>query len=131
MKVDIEPWDGRVDVKLLWETGADLNLVVRDSNREKISAAVPGPSASGGEFSADSTTGCGGAGSFEQVTWPQEDAPVGLYKASVKVADSTLCDGGESPAWRLEIRVNGKLVKSVRGYGNNDYLGYFGEGATW
>ncbi len=102
MKVTIEPWDGRVDVKLLWETGADLNLVLWDPNDERISAALPGPSQSGGEFDAASTTGCGGAGSFEQVTWPAEDAPVGAYYASVEVADPTLCDGVEAPrgAWR-------------------------------
>ena len=35
MKVTIEPWDGRVDVKLFWETGADLNLVVDRSRRRR------------------------------------------------------------------------------------------------
>ncbi len=115
MKVTIEPWDGRVEVILLWETGADLNLILEDPNHDRISAATPGPTQSGGVFSAGSTTGCGGAGSFEQVTWPEEDAPAGNYSASVKVADPMLCDGVESQAWRIEVRVNGKLVKSVRG----------------
>ncbi len=136
MKVTIEPWDGRVDVKLLWETGADLNLVLdraraTGDDGERISAAEPGPSQSGGAFNAASTTGCGGAGSFEQVTWPAEDAPAGYYFASVDVADPTLCDGVTKPVWRIEVRVNGKLVKTVRGSGANGYAVEFGEYSTW
>ncbi len=126
MKVAIEPWDGRVDVKLLWETGADLNLVVEAPNNEIVSAAVPGPSQSGGTFNADSTSGCGGAGSFEQVTWPAEDAPAGTYFADVDLADPTLCDGVEAPAWRIEVRVNGKLVESGRGSGATGNVVEFG-----
>ncbi len=131
MKVTIEPWDGRLDVKLLWDTGADLNLVLWNPNGTRISAAEPGPNESGGVFSADSTTGCGGAGSFEQITWPAEDAPAGTYFADVDLADPTLCDGVEAPAWRIEVRVNGKLVKTVRGSGSRGEAVYFGSYGTW
>ncbi len=132
MKVAIEPWDGRVDVKLFWETGADLNLILSDPNgRAYISAAEPGPTQSGGEFNADSTSGCGGPGSFEQITWPQEDALTGFYYGAVQIADPMLCDGDETPEWRLEIRVNGKLVQSLRDTGFDDPTFEFGEGVTW
>lgn len=129
MKVKVEPWDGRVDVKLFWESGADLNLSVYDPEWDEISAARPGPTQSNGEFDAASTNGCGGAGSVEHVSWPDGDAPVGGYSVEVNVADPALCDGVAAPSWRMEIRVNAKLVKTLRGSG----YGYasFGEGRTW
>ena len=118
-------------MKLFWETGADLNLVVDNPGGGDISAARPGPSFSGGEFDTNSTTGCGGAGSFEHVSWPGDDAPVGYYHAAVEVADPKLCDGVEAPAWRMEVRVNNRLVKSIRGSGTAWYAVHIGESYVW
>ena len=130
MKVKVKPWDGRVDVRLFWNTGADLNLVLTDSNFDEISETQPGPSDSGGVYDVKRTMGCGATGAFERVYWPKDNAPVGGYYASVVVPDPTAC-AAVPTAWRVELRVNGKLVKTVRGSGNDFDMLEFGERGTW
>ena len=130
MKVKVKPWDGRVDVRLFWNTGAGLNLVLSDSNYDEISEASPGPSDSGGIFDSARTTGCGDVGASERVYWPKENAPVGSYYVNVVVPDPTTCETVPT-SWRLEVRVNGKLVRTLHGSGTDYYAFAFGENGTW
>ena len=51
--------------------------------------------------------------------------------ATVEVADPKLCDGVEAPAWRMEVRVNNRLVKSIRASGNGWCVVDIGESGVW
>ncbi|CUR58266.1 exported hypothetical protein [metagenome] len=128
MKVAVEPWDGRVRATLFWDGTPNLNLTVFDSNFDTISEDSPGPTDSGGQMSANSTIGCGSPGAHETAYWPNADAPFGHYYVEVVIPDDDPC-GGTDLAWRLEVRVNGRLVKTVRGNGTDYYVYTFGQGA--
>ena len=130
MKVKVKPWDGRVDVRLFWNTSTNLNLRLYDPNYETISEQRPGPSDSGGVYDPKRTTGCGDVGASERIYWPEEDAPVGLYQAYVLVPRNTTCTTVPTP-WRIELRVNGRLVKTVHGAGPGVYALSFGENGHW
>jgi hypothetical protein len=116
MKVRVVPWDGRLNARLTWDGDADLDLVMYDASWNEISAAKPGPSNSGGLFDPDSTVGCGVEGSFERIYWPDQDAPVGRYHIYVEPKEA--CTAPTSTPWRLEVRVSGRLVKTVVGSGS-------------
>ena len=130
MKVKVKPWDGRVDVRLFWNTGADLNLILRGPNSDEISETQPGPSNSGGVYDSSRTAGCGDVGASERISWPKDNAPVGNYYVRVVVPDPSACAAVPTP-WRVELRVNGRLVKTVHGSGTDYVALRFGEVGTW
>jgi hypothetical protein len=125
MRVRVIPWDGRVEAKLTWEGDANLDLTLYDPEWDGISETAPGPITSGGVLDPTSTAGCGGPGSFERIHWPDENAPVGRYHAYVTVKDAC---GATSTSWRLEIRVNGRLVNTVIGSGEKYGINFGGSG---
>lgn len=129
MKVKVEPWDGRVDVKLMWDSGANLDLFLSGPDGT-ISQAQPGPTASGGTFNPESTPACGLPGAIEAISWPNHDAPAGYYSVSVGMPTPVGCDGDTSPEWRLEVSVNGKVVRTANGSGPQEYVLDFG-GTGW
>jgi hypothetical protein len=130
MKVKVVPWDGRVEVQLMWESGANLNLQL-DGPDGVITAEKPGPTKSGGTFNPESTPGCGGPSSIEAISWPNHKAPVGGYYAHVTLPSPLGCDGDANPEWRLEVLVNGKVVETANGSGEEYYAVSFGEGQIW
>lgn len=106
----IELQSGDVQVTLLWEGLADLDLHVTDPTGAEISFSSP-TVASGGQLDRDDGLACPGAGvKAENVFWPEAGAPPGDYAAWVVGYD--LC-GGPDQSFALEIRVGGTLVDQV------------------
>jgi len=69
---------GDVQITLTWTNGADLDLHVIDPSGEEIYWQDP-YSASGGVLDVDDTDGYGP----ENIYWPKDEAPEGIYKVSV------------------------------------------------
>ncbi|MGD9958032.1 hypothetical protein [Nocardioides sp.] len=130
MKVIVDRWDGRVRATLFWDGSPNLNLTVYDSNFDEISETSPGPTETGGQMSANSTIGCGSPGAQETAYWPGADAPFGTYYISVNIPQNDPCRGTDK-SWRLEVRVNGRLVKSTVGTGARSWAYVFGAATTW
>ena len=130
MKVVVDPWDGRVRADLFWDGSPNLNLQVYDSNFDPISENTPGPTDTGGQMSSTSTIGCGSPGARETAYWPSQDAPFGTYYVSVQIPQNDPC-GGTDRSWRLEIRVNGRLVKTIHGSGARSWAYEFGASSGW
>jgi hypothetical protein len=102
----IDLGSGDVQVTLIWNNGADLDLHVVDPAGEEIYFGHS-TSASGGQIDHDDTAGCGEPGSHvENIFWPAGGAPSGGYEAYVD--NFSGCAG--SASFRLRITVQGSVV---------------------
>lgn len=104
---------GAVQVTLQWVGPGDVDLIVSDPNDERLGTAgyVPRRSPSGGTVTDEDAGPCDeaeGVLHFENVIWPEGQAPGGAYNAAA-VAEST-CE--EPVVVRIDARVNGTVVRS-------------------
>ena len=84
--------NGDVQVSIQWSGSADVDLHVREPSGETVFYGNT-ESASGGQLDLDSNPTCDHDGTnAEQVSWSQDEAPSGAYRARVHVYDT--CDSG-------------------------------------
>ena len=106
----IDLGSGDVQVTLIWNNGADLDLHVIDPTDFELyfgTARAPATSPSGGSLDQDNTAGCGERGTHvENIFWPEGAAPTGDYQAFVD--NFSGCGGAAS--FSLRITVNGSVV---------------------
>lgn len=111
---------GDVQVTLLWQDPADLDLHVFDPSNFELcfsSAKAPLKSPSGGTLDVDQNAGCtGGTGQstshVENVFWPSGAAPSGTYRAVV--VDYNPCEATNF-SYELRVRAHGRIVYDQRG----------------
>ena len=111
---------GDVQVTLTWDNDADLDLHVTEPGGAKIWWANPGPSATGGLLDLDSNAGCGGPFlSTENIFWPQEQSPEGMYTVDVVVWSPC---GLPAANWHLVVQIAGiGIILDETGQGNATY----------
>ena len=101
---------GDVQVTLVWNNGADLDLHVVDPTGFELAfstARAPTTSPSGGTLDQDDVAGCGTSGSHvETIFWPEGGAPDGDYEAFV--VNYSGCGG--PAAFNLRVTVGGSVV---------------------
>ncbi len=100
---------GAVTVTLNWNTGADLNLYVRDPEGNTISYSRPNAS-SGGAMQIDSNTNCQTPSiqPVEHIFFPGTTPIPGDYR--VWVWDQDGCGRNEATTFNLDIQVSGEQV---------------------
>ncbi|GAB2456630.1 hypothetical protein GCM10027062_41130 [Nocardioides hungaricus] len=121
---------GDIQVTLLWNSPADLDLHVLDPLGEHIYYGEPGPTTSGGFLDNDANAGCSEQlpSPIENVYWPQAAAPSGTYTAYVQVWSDC---GATDLSWRLIVRIDGRVVIDRTGQGDSEgYLVTVGQGAA-
>lgn len=100
--------EGDVQVTLIWENDADMDLHVIDPDGYEISysdRAAP----SGGELDLDTVPDTGDSGPHaENIFWPERGAPPGRYEVYVRAFSGS---GG----YYMEIRVGGVIVHQESG----------------
>jgi hypothetical protein len=104
---------GDVQVTLRWNSKADLDLAVNDPSGGQIDFENR-TSASGGTLDVDSNADCATAGSsgVENVFWPTDAAPEGVYRLTVTYFD--VCDGSPmSQPFELTFKADGAEVAVV------------------
>lgn len=104
---------GDVQITLLWEGDADLDLHVTDPNGEEISYMSP-TSSSGGRLDRD-TIPCREEvpQPVENVFWPSGGAPRGRYVVSVHYYAA--CTTGDPMDFEIIIRLDGELFQHLTG----------------
>jgi hypothetical protein len=108
---DIAAGTGDVQVTLLWQGTADLDLHVRDpQNAEIYYSAKTSPS--GGTLDVDQNAGCSSSGDastthVENVFWPTGGAPSGSYAAWA--VNYSPCSSSNF-TFQLQIKVGGRTV---------------------
>lgn len=103
---------GDIQVNLVWTNTADLDLHVTDPSGETIYFGHPN-SQSGGELDMDIITGYGP----ENVNWPSNTAPYGLYKVEVDHYSGpgpsnytvTVIQGNQVQTYNGVVQVNQKV----------------------
>jgi hypothetical protein len=117
---DVDLGTGDVQVTLVWNSGADLDLHVIDPTDFELyfsTARAPETSPSGGTLDQDDTAGCGTSGSHvENIFWPEGAAPSGEYQAYV--VNYSGC--GEAASFDLRITVGGSVVYQEAGTVDED-----------
>ena len=99
---------GDVQVTLLWDHGADLDLHVIDPGGNEIYFSRE-TSPTGGKIDHDDTGGCNEAPQTraENIFWPRGGAPTGQYRAFVRLYTS--CSGAAAP-YELRISSGGQVI---------------------
>ncbi len=96
---------GDVQVTLLWDSAADLDLHVIDPFGDEVSFVSP-TSASGGELDVDMHEYCEGASNpVENVFWPPGEAPRGSYQAGVMFYAT--CEGSDYASFEIVVHLDG------------------------
>jgi hypothetical protein len=102
---------GDVQVTLLWDTDADLDLYVTDPGGDTVfhaNAEVP----SGGVLDRDANRYCTPSEeSVENVFWPTGAAPGGSYVAEVRLF--SICQDQQAPTFQLIVQVDGRVAEQV------------------
>ncbi len=102
---------GSIEVSLLWNTAADLRLLVRDPRGDSVfvdSQTVP----SGGRLAATGNLNCNVSQTspVTYVYWPEGTIIPGLYE--VEVIYQSQCNDNRSVNFTLTVRVDGQTVYS-------------------
>jgi hypothetical protein len=110
---------GVIQVKLSWDTEADLDLWVTEPNGNVIYYFNGGPSSTGGELDRDDNFPCGTAtdflGGVENIVWPDGTTPdAGEYLVRVRRGASCVPEGTVT-TYLAEVFVDGVLVTSTGG----------------
>ncbi|MDL1900775.1 hypothetical protein FBR02_08400 [Anaerolineae bacterium CFX9] len=103
---------GSIEVRLLWRTNADLQLLVRDPNGDAIYDDIP-QVRSGGELAAQGNVNCrvSEGAPFSYIYWPTTITPrPGSYEVEVWYQNE--CGDTTPVSFNLFINVNGRQVFS-------------------
>lgn len=105
---------GDVQVTLVWDTLADMDLIVEEPSGALIyyDARV---SPTGGTLDVDSNFPCGENLNYtENIFWPSGQAPAGTYRVFVRQWSSC---GAADANWTLIVQVDGAIVLQQSGTG--------------
>jgi len=100
---------GSVEVSLLWNTQADLQLLVRDPSGTAIYDDLP-RSASGGVLAEDGNVNCTNptTSPVSYIYWPPDRLPPGTYE--VEVWYQNTCNDTSPVTFNLTVRVNDRVI---------------------
>jgi hypothetical protein len=103
---------GDVQVTLRWTSTVDLDLLVTDPDGSLVSYRSP-TVVSGGSLDRDANYPCEAAtpSPVENVFWPPQGAPPGLYRATVLY--QTGCATAGTQPYELIVRIDGKVAEQV------------------
>jgi hypothetical protein len=82
---------GDIQFSLAWDTKADLDLHVIDPFNCEIYYGNRTCTRSGGELDLDSNIGCSNGPANENVFWPANGAPPGIYEARINTFQDACC----------------------------------------
>ena len=102
--------DGNLEVLLLWNTNADLQLLVRDASGDSVYDDIP-RIASGGQLAAQGNVNCrvSDGTPFSYIYWPPERQPrPGSYE--VEVWFQSECNDTSPVTFNLYVTLNGREV---------------------
>ncbi len=102
--------DGNLEVLLLWNTNADLQLLVRDASGDSVYDDIPRV-ASGGQLAAQGNVNCtvSNGTPFSYIYWPPERQPrPGSYE--VEVWFQSECNDPSPVTFNLYVTLNGREV---------------------
>ncbi len=102
---------GSVEVSLLWNTNADLQLLVRDPSGTSVFDDVP-RSNSGGVLERNGNVNCANTTTspVSYIYWPTDRLPAGTYE--VEVWYQADCNDTTPVTFNLTVRVNNQVVVS-------------------
>ncbi len=100
---------GSIEVSLLWNTRADLQLLVRDPSGAAIYDDLP-RSASGGILAEDGNVNCADptTSPVSYIYWPPDRLPPGTYEVEVWYQNS--CNDTSPVTFNLTVRVNDRVI---------------------
>lgn len=117
---------GDIEISLLWNTNADLQLLVRDPRGDSVFDDTP-TVPSGGQLVAAGNVGCrvSATSPVSYISWPDGVLPAGLYE--VEVWYQNACNDTRSVSFTLNILVNGQqvYVDTVQPLADQRYLTSF------
>jgi uncharacterized protein YfaP (DUF2135 family) len=102
---------GSVEVSLLWNTNADLQLLVRDPSGASVFDDTP-TSNSGGSLNRNGNVNCANTSTspVSYIYWPPDRLPPGTYE--VEVWYQSNCDDASPVTFSLTVRVNDQVILS-------------------
>jgi len=102
---------GSVEVSLLWNTNADLQLLVRDPAGASVFDDAP-TSNSGGSLNRNGNVNCDNTSTspVSYIYWPQDRLPPGTYEVEVWYQNN--CDDTSPVTFSLTVRVNDQVILS-------------------
>ena len=106
---------GNIQITLAWNSGADLDLYVRDPGGETLSYSHTRAS-SGGHLDQDARGQCNpnqANNTIENVYWDQQNPPNGVYNVQVHYWAGSSCSTSSGPTnMTLSIAVGGQILGS-------------------
>jgi uncharacterized protein YfaP (DUF2135 family) len=108
---------GSVEVSLLWNTNADLQLLVRDPAGNAVYDDIPSVT-SGGVLAENGNVNCTDTSTspVSYVYWPQDRLPPGTYE--VEIWYQNACNDTSPVTFNLTVRVNGEVIIAATGQPN-------------
>ena len=102
---------GSVEVSLLWNTNADLQLLVRDPSGASVFDDTP-TSNSGGSLNRNGNVNCANTTTspVSYIYWPQDRLPPGTYEVEVWYQNN--CNDTSPVTFSLTVRVNDQVILS-------------------
>ncbi|MBN1965425.1 MAG: PPC domain-containing protein [Anaerolineae bacterium] len=101
---------GSIEVSLLWNTNADLQLLVRDPSGASIYDDVPSSANTGGQLAEDGNVNCAATTTtpVSYIYWPADRLPPGTYE--VEVWYQSNCGDTTPVTFTLTVRINDQVV---------------------
>ena len=113
--------DGNPRFTLQWSGEITYNLRVVTTDGRFVSALSPFDPESGGTFEGPNLNLASG-NNMQNVYFPLQDGPSGLYAYSVTKSDEEEDDSNAS--WVITVSVNGERIAEQRGFGNSDLYSF-------
>ncbi len=103
---------GSIEVSLLWNTNADLQLLVRDPAGASVYDDIPQIN-SGGVLAEDGNVNCVDTTTspVSYIYWPPDRLPPGTYEVAVWYQNT--CNDTTPVTFSLTVRVNGQVIIST------------------
>ncbi|MBN2469911.1 MAG: PPC domain-containing protein [Anaerolineae bacterium] len=100
---------GSIEISLLWNTGADLQLLVRDPSGNAVYDDIPFGN-SGGVLEEDGNVNCveTTTSPVSYIYWPPDRLPPGTYE--IEVWYQNQCNDASPVTFNLTARVNGQVI---------------------
>ncbi|PJF39868.1 MAG: hypothetical protein CUN54_07440 [Phototrophicales bacterium] len=118
--------DGAIEISLLWDTNADLQLLVRDPSGEVVFDDNPA-SLSGAQLAANGNANCVPSATrpVSYIFWPQGRLPAGAFEVEVWYQDT--CQDTRPVTFTLNVLVNENpvIATSVQPFPGQRYVTNF------